>query len=157
MKTWKLKLKREFWHNQFWHDSNFVKNFKNCMLKLNSVNWAGIFINKVKLCDNSSTQLISIPGFYTEMYIGFKYYPMICHNIQWILQPYFMWSRINFFHRFKTNVLQLIIIGFYHVQNLRLYLSCKLRFLRWAESLVLFRGGRVLHQLNTALWRFSCQ
>ena len=34
----------------------------------------------IELCDNPSTQLISSLGFYSEMYIGFNYYPMICHT-----------------------------------------------------------------------------
>ena len=37
LKTWNLKLKREFlWHNQISDDSCYVKNFKNWSLQFGS-------------------------------------------------------------------------------------------------------------------------
>ena len=78
--------------------------------------------------------------------------------VTWCYLSAHLSSRINLtLHRLKMNVLQPLIIRFHHVQNLRLYLPLNARFLRWGESLAAFRDGRVLHQLNTAPWRFGWQ
>ena len=44
------------------------------------VDMSDLYQKLIELCDNPSTQLISTLGFYSEMYIGFNYYPMICHT-----------------------------------------------------------------------------
>ena len=66
--------------------------------------------------------------------------PELVVSYQWILQ-----SLISCDQELSYFIIDLKR-NYFHDQNLRLYLSCNLSFLRWAESLAVFRGGR------TALW-----
>ena len=69
--------------------------------------------------------------------------PELVVSYQWILQ-----SLISCDQELSYFIIDLKR-NYFPVQNLRLYLSCNLSFLRWAESLAVFGGGR------TALWLIS--
>ena len=69
--------------------------------------------------------------------------PELVVSYQWILQ-----SLISCDQELSYFIIDLKR-NYFHDQNLRLYLSCNLSFLRWAESLAVFGGGR------TAPWLIS--